>query len=86
VASIRLVRSVNEIHLKVEDQGLGIPREKLEEVSSDGTPGVGTRGMRERMRQLRGSLAIQSDENGTVVEVSLPVAQSRVLASSEIAA
>ena len=86
VASIRLVRSVNEIHLKVEDQGSGIPREKLEEVSSDGTPGVGIRGMRERMRQLRGSLTIQSDENGTVVEVSLPVAQSPVLAASEIAA
>jgi len=86
VAAIRLARTTDEIHLRVEDRGTGIPREKLDEVSSDGTLGVGIRGMRERMRQLGGSLAIQSGENGTRVEVTLPIVQPPVPAASEIAA
>jgi len=57
----------------VEDHGKGIPQEKLEEMASAGTPGVGIRGMRERLRQLRGSLKIESGESGTVVTVQLPI-------------
>jgi signal transduction histidine kinase len=86
VASIRLALIADQIRLRVEDRGLGIPREKLAEVISDGTPGVGIRGMRERMRQLGGSLTIQSSENCTVVEVSLPMVQLHVLPAPEIAA
>jgi signal transduction histidine kinase len=86
VASIRLALTADEIRLRVEDRGVGIPREKLDEVISDRTPGVGIRGMRERLRQLGGSLAIQSGENGTVVEVSLPMVQLLVLPVPEIAA
>jgi len=86
VASIRLIRSADEISLKVEDRGAGIPPEKLDEVTSDGSPGVGIRGMRERMRQLGGSLAVQSDASGTRVEACLPISNSAVVAASEIAA
>ncbi len=86
VATIRLIRSADEIRLKVEDRGAGIPKEKLEEVISGGSSGVGIRGLRERMRQLGGSLAVQSDASGTTVEVCLPMNESAVLAASEIAA
>jgi signal transduction histidine kinase len=51
VATIRLIRSADEIRLEVADEGKGIPVEKQAELLC-GTPGVGIRGMRERLRQL----------------------------------
>jgi signal transduction histidine kinase len=57
----------------------GIPPEKLFEMASSGAPGVGIRGMRERIHQLGGSLEISSDGNGngTIVVVTLPVDERR---------
>jgi signal transduction histidine kinase len=60
----------------VRDTGKGIPPEKQIALSSSGRTGVGFRGMRERLRQLGGTLEIQSDERGTAVTASLPLAQS----------
>jgi signal transduction histidine kinase len=73
VAKIVLSRSDDEVQLKVQDSGRGIPEEKLNEITSRGAPGVGIRGMRERIRQLGGALEIESDEKGTTVEAHLPV-------------
>jgi len=60
----------------VRDKGKGIASEKLSEMAAKGAPGVGIRGMRERIHQLGGSLEISSDGNGkgTIVEAKLPVA------------
>ncbi|HEY3971964.1 MAG TPA: sensor histidine kinase [Candidatus Sulfotelmatobacter sp.] len=85
VAAIRITRSADEIRLNVEDRGTGIPSDKLQEVMSAATPGVGVRGMRERMRQLGGSLELRSNASGTSVEAWLPTPSS-VLATSEVAA
>jgi two-component system, NarL family, sensor kinase len=76
VAKIRLSRSASDVQLEVRDEGKGIPPEKLSEMASSGAPGVGIRGMRERIHQLDGSLEISSDGNGkgTIVVVKLPVA------------
>jgi signal transduction histidine kinase len=76
VAKIRLSRSASDVQLEVRDEGKGIPPEKLYEMASSGAPGVGIRGMRERIHQLGGSLEIGSDGNGkgTAVVVKLPVA------------
>jgi signal transduction histidine kinase len=76
VAKIRLRRSASDVQLEVRDNGKGIPPEKLFEMASSGTPGVGIRGMRERIHQLGGSLEISSNGNGmgTIVAVKLPVA------------
>ena len=76
VAKIRLSRSANDVQLEVRDKGKGIAPEKLSEMAAKGAPGVGIRGMRERIHQLGGSLEISSDGNGkgTIVEVKLPVA------------
>ena len=80
-AKICLARSESEIRLMVEDNGVGMPADKLDEVDGAGALGVGVRGMRERLRQLGGRLDIHSDDSGTRVEALLPV-----LASSTVAA
>jgi PAS domain S-box-containing protein len=78
-ARIRISRSDSEVSLEVEDRGKGIPQEKREAMDSGGTPGVGIRGMRERLRQLGGSLEIRSSRRGTVVVARLPVARNSLV-------
>jgi signal transduction histidine kinase len=73
VAKIRVRQHREEILVDIEDKGKGIPPEKREELSAAGTPGVGIRGMRERLRQLGGTLEINSGQNGTTVTVKLPI-------------
>ena len=72
-ARVRLLHSSGELQLQVEDKGVGIEPEKFDKVVSDGTPGVGIRGMRERLRQLGGTLEVHSSHSGTLVEVRLIV-------------
>jgi signal transduction histidine kinase len=81
VAAIRLARSETGVHLNVTDEGNGIPAEKINEVKSNGTPGVGIRGMRERMRQLGGTLEIHSDQQGTRVDAWLPAGAASAAAA-----
>ncbi|MCU1241015.1 MAG: hypothetical protein JWO71_1741 [Candidatus Acidoferrum typicum] len=76
VARIVIAHSDGHVHVEVEDKGKGIPQQKRSEIisSSTGTPGVGIRGMRERLRQLGGALDIHSDGEGkgTIVTARLP--------------
>jgi PAS domain S-box-containing protein len=60
--------------LEIRDQGKGIPSAILEESGEDwlGAIGVGLRGMKERMRQLGGSLEISSGRGGTRVTAAIP--------------
>jgi signal transduction histidine kinase len=76
IAKIRLRERDNLVLVEVEDQGKGIPTDKMKEMASAGTPGVGIRGMRERLRQLGGTLEIKSSETGTLVVVRLPVGET----------
>jgi signal transduction histidine kinase len=76
LARIRLRQPDRQVLVEIEDQGKGIPAEKKEEMSSSGTPGVGIRGMRERLRQLGGTLDINSNGSGTVIVVRLPIADA----------
>lgn len=61
------------VRLIVEDNGMGIPKQKLHELQSDGGTGVGLAGMRERMRELSGSFRINSDQTGTSLTVAIPI-------------
>jgi len=76
VAKIRITRYDSQIRVEVEDSGKGISPEKRYAMDSAGTSGVGVRGMRERLRQLGGSLEIKSGGNGkgTVIIARLPAA------------
>jgi len=79
VASIRISRSDGQVSLEVADEGKGIPQEKRQSMDSGGTPGVGIRGMRERIRQLGGTLEIRSNGRGTIVVARLPVAGASLI-------
>ncbi len=58
--------------LQVQDNGGGFAEEKVAAVAAGKTPGVGFRGMQERLRQLGGKLEIKSDKSGTIVTAMLP--------------
>jgi signal transduction histidine kinase len=75
-ATIRIASSDHEFCIEVEDRGKGIPQERQTEMASMGIPGVGIRGMRERLRQLGGNLEIHSNGKGTRIVARLPVAVS----------
>jgi PAS domain S-box-containing protein len=74
-ALIRIEREENAVQVKIEDQGTGMSPERLAEIQSQGA-GVGIRGMRERVRHLHGDLVIESDDSGTKVYATLPLAKS----------
>lgn len=75
-AKIRLRARDHEVVVDIEDKGRGIPPHKLEQMASAGTPGVGVRGMQERLRQLGGKLDIESSSGGTRVKVRLPLPEA----------
>jgi signal transduction histidine kinase len=72
-AAIRVHEEDHRVLVEVQDEGKGIPLEKQLELNSPGRTGVGFRGMRERLRQLGGTLDIRSDGAGTTVTATLPL-------------
>jgi two-component system, NarL family, sensor kinase len=74
-ASVRCTRSDGEITCEISDQGKGIPLEKMSTSSLPGSFGVGLRGMQERVRQLGGTLKIESNGHGTSISATLPVSK-----------
>ncbi len=74
-AAVRLERAPERVRLQVVDQGKGMPAEVHRKIASGENPGVGLRGMRERIGHLGGSVMIESSEQGTVVTVVLPLTQ-----------
>jgi len=76
------------VRIEVEDEGKGMSPARQLEISSSGIPGVGLRGMRERLRQLGGSLEIKSDGEGkgTTVVAHLPVAGTPKVAAAAASA
>jgi signal transduction histidine kinase len=75
-AAIKMHVEDHGIRVEVQDQGKGIPRQKQIEINTSGRTGVGFRGMRERLRQLGGTLEIESGNTGTIVRATLPLADS----------
>jgi signal transduction histidine kinase len=78
-ATVRLMRSFDEITLEVNDKGCGM---RLE-ASGPRVLGVGLRGMQERVLQLGGKLDIQSGI-GTTVTTTLPISTALAPAISDI--
>ena len=73
--SVFIWRTPDEIRVEIKDEGKGISPEKRAELDLPGKTGVGLRGMRERVRQLGGTLEIHTrqDRSGTVVIACLPL-------------
>jgi PAS domain S-box-containing protein len=70
---ISLSLDAKQVRLEVKDDGRGIPQEHLTRlIEGAAEAGVGIAGMRERVRELGGSLDIQSDRTGTKVVVRIP--------------
>ncbi len=83
-AKIRIMRCDADVRIEVRDQGKGIPSGKLRDMVLAPTPGVGIRGMRERIRQLGGTLEMHSEGEGrgTAVVALLPTGRVPALAAS----
>src|SRR5271155_4005406 len=61
------------LSVQVCDEGKGMAGGNGASTSSGSSHGVGLSGMRERLRELGGTLEIQSSENGTTVIAAVPV-------------
>ena len=74
---ITLQLDAEQVQLQIADNGKGIPEEQLYRLQENGSaPGVGLAGMRERVRELGGSLAIGSAFPGTIITVAIPIPQN----------
>jgi PAS domain S-box-containing protein len=72
-ATIRIEKKDAKLVVQVVDRGEGIPAEKLRQLTGAGHTGVGFGGIRERLRQLGGTLEIKSQADGTMVSAILNV-------------
>jgi signal transduction histidine kinase len=76
-AKVRLSREKDTVQLEITDNGKGIAEEHLRRFDASGNKaGVGITGMRERVRELGGTLEIHSQGKGTTVLVVLPSSES----------
>ncbi|MBA3916081.1 MAG: PAS domain-containing protein, partial [Acidobacteriales bacterium] len=81
-AEIRLQIDAESVQLEVCDRGLGISQEQLRGFRR-ATPevGIGLAGMRERIRELGGTLELRSGSTGTTITVIVPLHEQAIAAS-----
>jgi PAS domain S-box-containing protein len=72
IAMVRLSRTAGAVALEIQDQGKGIPPEKLDGIRAQRS-GVGITGMRERVRHFHGAMQIHSNGKGTKISITLPI-------------
>lgn len=74
-AEIKVENDAEQIMIEVMDHGRGMPARVLQQLKGDGIRlGVGLAGMRERVHELGGNFEVTSDESGTVIRASVPLA------------
>jgi signal transduction histidine kinase len=74
-AAIRIVQEDSLLRVDIEDNGKGISGEKQLAFGAEAQTGMGIRGMRERLRQLNGTLEVGSNGCGTRVTATIPIRQ-----------
>ena len=73
-SEILIERSDAQVALEVKDNGCGMKYDLLKRFRETGAGlGVGLTGMCERVRDLGGDLQLDSDSNGTLVRIRIPV-------------
>lgn len=79
---VRMTQDTKQVRLEIADNGQGMPKGRINRLlEGAGEVGIGIAGMRERFRQLGGSLQLRSSKKGMTVIVTAPVPQ-RVAAVS----
>jgi PAS domain S-box-containing protein len=73
-ATVKLARTPKEIKLEVKDDGKGMDEHLQSKIASRATLGVGFRGMQERVKLIGGRMVVRSNNHGTSVAVTLPIA------------
>ncbi len=76
VVDVRVNVDAEQVWLEVKDNGRGMSQDKLRAVESGSGTGVGLAGMRERVRELGGSITIGSSQTGTLLRISIPIAEN----------
>lgn len=74
-AALRVTREKTYVRVEIEDAGKGIPS-PTSRLGSSMQSGVGVLGMRERLRNLGGTLDIRSNHEGTLLTAVLPAPPS----------
>ena len=69
---VAVVADDARVVLTVKDYGMGVPREVLDRFWKTGNVGVGLAGIRERLKELEGSLEIESNLDGTLLRATIP--------------
>jgi len=75
VATIRIETEPGTLKLEVRDEGRGVPPALRGDGKMIAAAGVGITSMRERARELGGTMNVQSDDRGTAIEIRLPITQ-----------
>ena len=71
--AVSILQDAERLRVEIKDAGRGIAKNRISNLSASG--GVGLRGMQERIRQLGGTLEIDSTHAGTTVRATLPIPQ-----------
>jgi PAS domain S-box-containing protein len=74
VVDVRFALDADYARLEIQDNGAGMRRETLRHLLEGvAETGIGIAGMRERTRELGGTLEINSDPTGTLLKLTLPL-------------
>jgi signal transduction histidine kinase len=75
-ATVRLSVDDDSVRLEIKDNGEGITEGHLQQLRASGNGGVGIAGMRERVRELGGEFAIESNPDGTTLIATVPLVRA----------
>ena len=74
---VRLTSDPSFVALAIQDHGKGIPQDALQRFRKTGANfGVGLAGMRERVKELGGTLHLESSPAGTLLTAVIPISSS----------
>jgi PAS domain S-box-containing protein len=74
-AEIKVESDAEQITIEIVDHGRGMPTRVLQQLQGDGIKlGVGLAGMRERVHELGGRFEVASNQSGTTIRASVPLA------------
>lgn len=77
VVEIHLTLDETTVTIAIRDHGKGIPQDALDRFSKNGSNvGVGLAGMRERVKELGGSLSVESGLRGTLLKAVVPIGET----------